>query len=100
MNLMPSITKEQLEHWRPTLIRAAPALSLVAAILVALAIIAYVSARQSGTVPTGFAKANGRIEVERVDVAAKYAGRVAEILVKKVTLSKRTVSSPGSTQPN
>lgn len=31
--------------------------------------------------PSGFASANGRIEVERVDIAAKFAGRVAELLV-------------------
>lgn len=34
-------------------------------------------------VPEGFAVANGRIEAERVDVATRYAGRVAEILVEE-----------------
>lgn len=82
MNFMP-ILKDYLERWRPTLVRAGPVLGLLAAIIFALAIIAYISARESGTVPAGLAKANGRIEVERVDVAAKYAGRVAEILVKE-----------------
>lgn len=33
--------------------------------------------------PAGFAKANGRIEVERVDVATKYAGRVASINIRE-----------------
>lgn len=33
--------------------------------------------------PAGFAKANGRIEVERVDVATKYAGRVASIGIRE-----------------
>lgn len=37
--------------------------------------------RQSDAALSGFAVANGRIEVERVAVATKYAGRVAEILV-------------------
>ena len=36
---------------------------------------------QSDAALDGFAVANGRIEVERVAVATKYAGRVAEILV-------------------
>ena len=33
--------------------------------------------------PPGFAKANGRIEAERVDVATKLAGRLQEVLVKE-----------------
>ncbi len=34
-------------------------------------------------VPPGFAKANGRIEAERVDVATKLPGRLDEVLVKE-----------------
>jgi HlyD family secretion protein len=34
-------------------------------------------------VPPGFAKANGRIEAERVDVATKLPGRLEEVLVKE-----------------
>lgn len=33
--------------------------------------------------PEGFARANGRIEAERLDIAAKYAGRLKELLVKE-----------------
>jgi HlyD family secretion protein len=33
--------------------------------------------------PEGFAKANGRIEAERLDIAAKYPGRLKELLVKE-----------------
>jgi HlyD family secretion protein len=33
--------------------------------------------------PEGFAKANGRIEAERLDVAAKYAGRLKELLAEE-----------------
>lgn len=36
---------------------------------------------QGTRVPPGLAKANGRVEVERVDVATKYAGRLAEVRV-------------------
>jgi len=35
------------------------------------------------SLPPGFAKANGRIEAERVDVATKLAGRLKEVLVKE-----------------
>ena len=33
--------------------------------------------------PAGFAKSNGRIEAIQVDVAAKYAGRLSEVLVEE-----------------
>jgi HlyD family secretion protein len=33
--------------------------------------------------PEGFAKTNGRIEAERVDIATKFAGRLKEVLVKE-----------------
>jgi HlyD family secretion protein len=39
--------------------------------------------QMAGRTPTGLATANGRIEVERVDIAAKLPGRVAEISVKE-----------------
>jgi HlyD family secretion protein len=35
------------------------------------------------SLPPGFAKANGRIEAERVDVATKLAGRLKQVLVKE-----------------
>lgn len=34
-----------------------------------------------GETPPGFARSNGRIEADRVDIAAKFPGRVKEILV-------------------
>lgn len=42
---------------------------------------AYWLQAQASRVPAGLARANGRIEIERVDVAAKYAGRLAEVSV-------------------
>ena len=33
--------------------------------------------------PPGFAKANGRLEAEQVEIAAKYPGRIAAVLVKE-----------------
>jgi HlyD family secretion protein len=44
---------------------------------------AYWLQERSGRVPEGMARANGRIEVERVDVAAKLAGRIAELTVNE-----------------
>ncbi len=82
MNFMPSISQLRPEKWKSTTaIRSGPVFGLLAAIAAAVAIVAYLSVSESGGVPAGFAKANGRIEVERIDVAAKYAGRVAEVLV-------------------
>ena len=34
-------------------------------------------------IPAGFARSNGRIEAERVDIATKLAGRIKEVLVKE-----------------
>lgn len=41
--------------------------------------------RDSGP-PPGFAQANGRIEATRVDVALKFGGRIAEVLVEEGAL--------------
>lgn len=38
---------------------------------------------RASRVPEGLARANGRIEMERVDVATKYAGRLAEVAAKE-----------------
>jgi HlyD family secretion protein len=43
----------------------------------------YWSSQKAARVPAGFATANGRIEVERVDIAAKLPGRVAEVRVRE-----------------
>jgi HlyD family secretion protein len=41
------------------------------------------TSRGSGDPPEGFAKTNGRIEAERVDIATKFAGRLVSVLVKE-----------------
>lgn len=63
--------------------RQRPMVLLLAAVLVAGG--GYLAWRtfSSNEVPEGFAKANGRIEAERVDVATKLAGRLEEVLVKE-----------------
>ncbi len=38
---------------------------------------------QQNDLPDGFSRANGRIEAERVDVALKFGGRVAEVLARE-----------------
>lgn len=69
--------------WSLANIRAAPALTLVAVLAILTTAAGYFLTQTSGRAPPGFAKANGRMEVERVDVAAKYAGRVAQMLVRE-----------------
>lgn len=78
---MPSPSKSQRARWWTGTLRAGPVLGLVAAIAIAVGVIAFLSGYEARNIPPGFAKANGRIEVERVDVATKYAGRIAELLV-------------------
>ena len=46
------------------------------------AYIAWSALKPSG-VPVGFARSNGRIEAERLDIAAKLSGRIKEVLVKE-----------------
>jgi HlyD family secretion protein len=38
---------------------------------------------QLHALPPGFAKANGRLEAEQIEIAAKYSGRIATVLVKE-----------------
>jgi HlyD family secretion protein len=61
--------------------RIAPILIVVAIVAAAAGGYAYWLKDQSERVPPGLARANGRVEVERVDVATKYAGRLAEVRV-------------------
>ena len=63
--------------------RAAPVLAVVAVLAIAGGGYLYWKQQQAARPPAGLATANGRIEVERVDIAAKLAGRVAEIRVKE-----------------
>jgi len=63
--------------------RFLPALAAVAVVAIALSLYAAWHLNQIESVPIGLSRANGRIEATRVSVATKYAGRVAEILVKE-----------------
>ena len=63
--------------------RAPVALTLLASLLLVGGGFAYWNQQKTSRLPDGLASANGRIEVERVDIASKYAGRVAEISVKE-----------------
>ena len=57
----------------------------VAAIVVVLAVVGggIYWQQQLRALPSGFAKANGRLEAEQVEIAAKYPGRIADVLVKE-----------------
>ena len=63
--------------------RASFALALFAGLVLVGGGYAVWNQQQANRLPDGFATANGRMEVERVDIASKYAGRVAEISVKE-----------------
>lgn len=63
--------------------RAPASLALIAGVILAGAGYAYWGYTQAARLPQGLASANGRIEVERVDIAAKVPGRLAEIRVKE-----------------
>ena len=63
--------------------RAVPALAFVAAAALVGASLWYWREQTAARLPEGLARANGRIEVERVDIASKLPGRVAEIRVKE-----------------
>ena len=63
--------------------RAPVTLALLASLALVGGGFAYWNQQKTGRLPDGLASANGRIEVERVDIASKYAGRVAEISVKE-----------------
>lgn len=59
------------------------ALAAIVMLLAAVAAAVAFVGQQAARVPAGLAKANGRIEIERVDIASKYPGRVARIDVKE-----------------
>ena len=63
--------------------RIAPILTIVVLAAGAAGGYAYWLQDQAARVPPGLARANGRIEVQRVDVATKYAGRIAELRVNE-----------------
>lgn len=63
--------------------RIAPILIAVVLVAGAAAGYAYWLQTHASRVPPGLARANGRIEVERVDVATKYTGRLADVRVNE-----------------
>jgi HlyD family secretion protein len=63
--------------------RAPSALAGIAVVVLAGGGYLYWHSQTGARVPAGLAVANGRVEVERVDIAAKLPGRVAEIRVKE-----------------
>lgn len=63
--------------------RIAPVLIAIVGVAAAAGGYAYWIQEQAARVPPGFARANGRIEIERVDVASKYAGRLSDVLVNE-----------------
>ena len=77
-----TLTRESNDHGSFSM-RASVPLALLAGLILAGGGFAYWTQQKATRIPDGFASANGRLEVERVDIASKYAGRVAEIGVKE-----------------
>jgi len=69
--------------------RLAPVLTIIVLAAGAAGGYAYWREEQASRVPPGLSRANGRIEVERVDIATKYAGRIAELRVNEGTIVKK-----------
>ena len=57
--------------------------AIAAAMMLAAGGYLYWTHKMAVQIPEGFASANGRIEVTRVDIASKLAGRVTQICVKE-----------------
>lgn len=76
---------------------------VISAVLIGGGIFAYQTYQKHNQLPAGIAGVNGRLELERVDVASLYAGRVKSVLVNEgdnvnagdvlVELSSDTVAS-------
>ena len=54
---------------------------LITLVLAAIAGGLYWYSGRSGGLPDGFARSNGRLEAERIDIASKFSGRIREVLV-------------------
>ncbi len=64
-------------------LRLAPWLLLLALVAAGGGAVGYWWYQNSHALPPGFAAGNGRIEAQEVDIASKYAGRVATVLVEE-----------------
>ncbi|HTO65351.1 MAG TPA: efflux RND transporter periplasmic adaptor subunit [Bradyrhizobium sp.] len=63
--------------------RGPAALAIAAVLTLAVGGYVYWTHMMAAEIPEGLARANGRIEVTRVDIASKLAGRVAQVHVKE-----------------
>jgi HlyD family secretion protein len=59
------------------------ALALAGIICVALVAYIVLAGQHAARLPAGLAKSNGRIEIERIDIASKYPGRIRQIDVRE-----------------
>lgn len=63
--------------------RIAPIIALLVLVAGAAGGYTYWRQAEASRVPPGLARSNGRIEIERVDIASKYPGRLAEVRVNE-----------------
>jgi HlyD family secretion protein len=88
LSRLPTQWKVSMPDRLPNPLGQRPSPKTLVLVALALAVIAgggFLAWRKLSTpaLPAGIAKANGRIEAERVDVATKLAGRLKEVLVKE-----------------
>ena len=69
--------------------RIAPIIAALVLVAGAAAGYAYWREAEASRVPPGLARSNGRVEIERVDIASKYSGRLAEVRVNEGAYVKR-----------
>lgn len=75
------ISRALTEHISPVTL---PKALVITGMLIIAAIALLVLAGQRATrLPAGLAKSNGRIEIERIDIASKYPGRIKQIEVRE-----------------
>lgn len=90
-NMLQVVNRSSTPTQTPALRRAATVLARRKVTLALLAIALGVAAtgyvvwkrQTANAVPQGFVMANGRIEAQEIDVAAKYGGRIVEVMIQE-----------------
>ncbi len=77
----PILSRAIAEHISP--VTLPKALAMAGLLLAAAVAITVLAGQRAARLPAGLAKSNGRIEIERIDIASKYPGRIKQIEVRE-----------------